>query len=216
MGEVAARTRRASSMQSAVGWGLLGLVIERPSYAYELAVRFERTYEGLLALSSVSHVYTALGTLRSREMIEQIPSTNTGRQPKPHYRATAKGCAEYRDWFVSQIGEDLRRKRLFTLQLAALARTPGFALDVLDRCEQVCQAEARGGSGTRSEADMVDAKSRLKNRLLAEDDRLTLEAKFAWTGFAREQIHGSPNGKPQEHTGPAGHSPLDEPASVLV
>jgi DNA-binding PadR family transcriptional regulator len=216
MGEVAARTRRASSMQSAVGWGVLGLVIERPSYAYELAVRFERTYEGLLALSSVSHVYTTLGTLQSREMIEQIPSANAGRQPKPYYRATAKGCAEYRNWFVSQIGEDLRRKRLFVLQLGSLARTPGFALDVLDRCEQVCQAEALGYSGTQSEADMVDAKSRLKTRLLAEDDRLTLEAKLAWTEFAREQIHGSPNGRPRGHSGLAGHSPPGEPASALA
>jgi DNA-binding PadR family transcriptional regulator len=29
-------------MRSLVNWALLGLVIERPSYAYELARRFER------------------------------------------------------------------------------------------------------------------------------------------------------------------------------
>lgn len=196
MGEVAVKARRTPPMQSAVGWALLGLVIERPSYAYELATRFERTYEGLLALSSVSHVYTTLGTLQSREMIEQIPNANTGAQPKPHYRATAKGCTEYREWFVTQVREDLRRKRLFTLQLAALARTPGFALDVLDRCEQACQAEVLVDSDVRSGPGLVDAKSRLKTRLLAEDDRLMLEAKLAWTESAREQIQGLPNGRP--------------------
>src|ERR1700731_3478506 len=56
----------AASMQSHVNWALLGLVIERPSYAYELAQRFERTYDGSLALSSVSHVYTALRALQDR------------------------------------------------------------------------------------------------------------------------------------------------------
>ena len=35
-------------MQSPVNWALLGLVIERPSYAYELAKRFERTYGSVL------------------------------------------------------------------------------------------------------------------------------------------------------------------------
>jgi DNA-binding PadR family transcriptional regulator len=38
-------------MQSPVNWALLGLVIERPSHAYELAHRFDRTYDGALSLS---------------------------------------------------------------------------------------------------------------------------------------------------------------------
>jgi len=35
-------------MHSQVNWSLLGLVIKRPSYAYELAKRFERTYDAYL------------------------------------------------------------------------------------------------------------------------------------------------------------------------
>src|ERR1700731_241869 len=70
MGAVRAGEQQAP-MQSLVNWALLGLVIERPSYAYELAQRFERTYEGVLSLSSISHVYTALGTLRDRSLVEE-------------------------------------------------------------------------------------------------------------------------------------------------
>jgi DNA-binding PadR family transcriptional regulator len=187
--EVQAMRSRVAPMSSPVYWALLGLVIERSSYAYELAVRFERTYDGLLTLSSPSHVYTGLGALQSRQMIEQIPGQSNGRQPKPHYRATAKGCEEYRDWFASQISEDFRRQRLFTMQLAALARTPGYALEVLGRCEQACQTEVERTPQTDGEHAIPDLKSRLTAHLIREEHRLALEAKLTWIRFAREQIN---------------------------
>ncbi len=130
-------------MRSLVNWALLGLVIDRPSYAYELAQRFERTYEDALALSSISHVYTALGTLRERELIEEIPGTREGRQPKPHYKATKRGVGEYESWLAGQIDEDRQRQRIFVVQLAALARHPEAAMAILNRYEQACLAEAR-------------------------------------------------------------------------
>ena len=53
------------SMQSPVNWALLGLVIERPSYAYELAQRFERTYDG--RRSSLSQPLARLHRARRAE-----------------------------------------------------------------------------------------------------------------------------------------------------
>ena len=82
-------------MQSPVNWALLGLVIERPSYAYELAQRFDRTYEGALSLSSTSHVYTALRALEDARLIEEVPGSGTGRQPKPRYRASDGAIEQY-------------------------------------------------------------------------------------------------------------------------
>src|SRR6185312_13010300 len=131
MGARRAGEVRAAPMHSPVNWALLGLIIERPSYAYELAQRFERTYRGALSLSSVSHVYTALTTLTSRSLAEEIPGTRTGRQPKPRYRATAEGVEEYRAWLLGQLSEDRRRQRLFVLQLAALTRNPDVALEIV-------------------------------------------------------------------------------------
>src|ERR1017187_4710028 len=93
----AKRDAQAAPMHSPVNWALLALVIERPSYAYELAQRFERTYGEVLSLSSVSHVYTALAALRSRELIEELPGTRTGAQPKPRYHATESGMELYGD-----------------------------------------------------------------------------------------------------------------------
>lgn len=177
----------ATPMQSPVNWALLGLVIERPSYAYELAHRFERTYEGALSLSSVSHVYTALTTLKSRALIEEIPGTRSGRQPKPRYRATAKGLEEYRGWLLGQLSEDRRRQRLFVLQLAALTRNPQAALEIVADYERACLAEA-GNAPMADDCVATDGEGTLVARLIAEEHRLALGAKLAWVQYARREL----------------------------
>lgn len=173
-------------MRSIVNWALLGLVIDRSSYAYELAQRFERTYGDALALSSVSHVYTAIGTLRDRGLIEELPGTREGRQPKPHYRATKNGVAEYREWLAGQICEDRQRQRLFIQQLAALSRHPEAALKIVERYEQACLEEA--SRTALHPAEDPDGASELVSLLMSEESRLAISAKLAWARYAREVL----------------------------
>jgi DNA-binding PadR family transcriptional regulator len=175
-------------MRSLVNWALLGLVIDRPSYAYELAQRFERTYQDTLALSSVSHVYVALGTLRERELIEEIAGTRSGRQPKPHYRVTERGLAEYSDWLVKQLSEDRQRQRLFVLQLAALTRDPARALGIIDRVEASCLEEASHTQLHGASEQEGEQPGRLAGRLVGEEARLAVGAKLAWVQYAREEL----------------------------
>lgn len=185
MGEVA-RARSAAPMQSPISWALLGLTIERPSYAYELAQRFERTYGSALSLSSVSHAYAALGTLKDRGLVEELPGTRTGRQPKPHYRATAKGLQEYHAWLIGQVEEEGRRQKVFLLQLTALARDPDKSLEVLDRYEQACLAET--SPRIAAEDGPKDLVHELQRRLIVEQRRLAAGARIEWARFARSQI----------------------------
>jgi DNA-binding PadR family transcriptional regulator len=183
----------ATPMHSPVNWALLGLVIERPSYAYELAHRFERTYEGALSLSSVSHVYTALTTLKSRALVEEIPGTRAGRQPKPRYRATAKGLADYRGWVLGQLSEDRRRQRLFVLQLAALTRDPQAALDLVADYEQACLQEGAGTKLGGGEVAATEGTSALVARLISEEQRLAVGAKLEWVQYARRELSALAN-----------------------
>ena len=186
MGEGAARLPAVAPMQSPVGWALLGLVIERPSYAYELAQRFERTYEGALSLSSVSHVYTALATLRERGLVQEL---DTGRAPprsRRRFEATQLGLAEHAQWLVAQVAEERRRQRLLVLQLGALARTPERALEVLDAYERECLAEAAAASAGGQET--IAGTSGLAARLLGEEARLRVAAKLRWSQYARAQL----------------------------
>ena len=60
------KVNHTPAIRSPVYWALIGLVIERPSYGYELLKRFEREYGQMLPLSSESHVYRALTSCRSR------------------------------------------------------------------------------------------------------------------------------------------------------
>jgi DNA-binding PadR family transcriptional regulator len=169
-------------MRSLVNWALLGLVIDRPSYAYELAQRFEREYRDALSLASVSHVYTALATLRRHGLIEEIAGTRGSRQPKPHYRATPEGIDAYRDWLVEQLVEERQRQRLLALQLGALTRSPQSGLEVLARYEQSCLALARREEPAVAEGSDVTA------RLLAEESRLSVGARLAWVHYARREF----------------------------
>jgi len=180
-------------MHSPVNWALLGLVIERPSYAYELAQRFERTYEGVLTLSSVSHVYTALAALKNRGLIDEIAGTRVGRQPKPRYQATGKGLDDFSHWLVGQVGEDTRRRRQFALQLATFSRNPRVALEILDRYEQECLSEARSTPIAHAADTPHDGGApALAARLAAEEGRLALGAKLAWVQYARRELSALP------------------------
>jgi DNA-binding PadR family transcriptional regulator len=206
MGEGSAPERRAQGpMTSPVNWALLGLIIERPSYAYELAQRFERIYGDTLVLSSSSHAYTALGALKDRSLIEEIPGSGTERQPKPHYRATGTGSEEYRAWLVGQVSEDRRRQRLFAIQLTGLARDSEAALEVISGCEHACLEEAgripilmrngnQNGNQNGNGAPGHDVSERAE-RLLSEENRLAVEAKLAWIQYVREDLEALTNGR---------------------
>jgi DNA-binding PadR family transcriptional regulator len=172
-------------MHSSVNWALLGLIIERPSYAYELARRFERTYDGALSLSSVSHIYTALATLRDRGLIEDAFDTRTTPTSRRRYRATDAGVAEHAEWLVGQIGEERRRQRVLMAQVGALAKAPRRALEVLDDYEQACLTEVAAAPPAGSEGPGT---TRLVARLIGEETRLTIAARLRWVQYARAQL----------------------------
>jgi DNA-binding PadR family transcriptional regulator len=177
-----------SPMQSPVNWALLGLVIERPSYAYELAQRFDRTYEGALSLSSTSHVYTALRALEDRGLVEEVPGSGTGRQPKPCYRASDGAVEHYQRWLVSQLAEECRRQRLFAMELAALMSDPDVARAVIDGYEQACLAEGGDSPLRATDGSTGEAGSRLATRLACEQNRLAVGARLEWVQYVRREL----------------------------
>jgi hypothetical protein len=85
MGALARTDRGAAAMRSPIAWALLGLLIERAGYGYDLFERFGRTYGDSLGLSSPSQVYKALNVLEQRQLIEALPheqvDRGTSREP---------------------------------------------------------------------------------------------------------------------------------------
>lgn len=194
-------------MRSPVNWALLGLVIQRPSYGYELVQRFERTFGQALELSSPSQVYTAIDALERRGWIEEIPPEEPSavvRQPKPHYRATVEGARGYEQWLICQMRAERRRSRMFAQQLAMLA--PSAALRVLERCEQELLREASAVSPAGAAPPAVGAGGQdaspegpggLTARLVAEEERLAIDARLGWIGYARRELKALVHGRAQ-------------------
>jgi DNA-binding PadR family transcriptional regulator len=187
MGEAKGQ-RKLAPMQSSVNWALLGLIIERPSYAYDLAQRFERKYGDALSLSSVSHAYAALGTLQERGLIEELPGTRTGRQPKPHYRATAKGLEDYHGWLIGQVAQERKRQKVFLLQLTAPKRDPEAAMKLVEDYEQACLTETCTTQIPNGDYGSPDDILELQARWIAEEKRLAVGAKIEWARLVRSDI----------------------------
>jgi DNA-binding PadR family transcriptional regulator len=188
----AVRDATTGAMRSPVNWAVLGLVIERSSYGYEILQRFERNYGDLLKLSSASQIYTAMDSLADRGMIEATSDLSPGvasRQPKLHYRATEKGVLRYQEHLMGQAEEDRRRSSLFARELAALA--PEAALAVLDRYEQMCLAQATRAQPGDVEPATRDASRTLADRLAVEEARLAMEAKLPWIEYARRELRAT-------------------------
>jgi DNA-binding PadR family transcriptional regulator len=179
-------------MRSPVYWALLGLVIERPGYGYDLLKRFEREYGDLLPISSESHIYTALNVLERGGLIEQVPPEGvhaaSGRQPRPHYRATPEGVEGYRRWLMGQVRNDRLQASLFMRQLAVFARKPEVALQIVERYRQACLEEAQNAPIVSANGSHGDDPAGLAARLAAEERRLAMESRLPWVAFARRQF----------------------------
>lgn len=190
------RPAATREMTSPVNWALLGLVIKRPGYGYDLLQRFERDYGDVLTLKSDSHIYAALNELVRRGFIEEAPGSReirpAIRQPRPNYRATADGVHSYRERLMAQVREDRRQSRLFVRQLAAIEREPGVALQVIDSYEQACLEEASSTPVASRGAPNAEAQSGLAALLMLEESRLAMQAKLPWIQYARRVFEGLP------------------------
>ena len=179
--------RGAGAMRSPINWALLGLLIQRLSYGYELVQRFERTYGDTLALSSRSQIYTALDSLARRKLIEYAQEERVGdpvRQPKLHYKATQHGICSYERWLVEQVSDDERRSRVIAQHFATLL--PEHALRVLERCAEVC-LDVAGRLAPEKDLRGEHATA-LAERLAGEEERLRAGAVLNWIEYARSEL----------------------------
>jgi DNA-binding PadR family transcriptional regulator len=180
---------RSQPPQSQVQWGLLALVIERPSYGYELATRFERAYGGALRLSSTSYAYTALQALEEHGLVEEVAGTGGGRQPKPIYRATDAGLEALKDQLISEVSDDRRRSRVSARKLAAFAHEPEVALALIAGIREACLLEAVQSLNAQPVTSAeVEPAGHLAARLAAEEGRLAVDAKLRWLDYAAREL----------------------------
>ncbi len=200
MSEHAAKDGQVAELRSTLGWPLLGLVIERPSYGYELARRFERTFGEEIAVSGDVRIYKTLEMLSSRGLIEELPpeptESDASRQPRISYRATAEGVRAYKEWLIGEAAEQQRRSLMFARQLVMLQ--PEAALAVIDQYESECLEEAEQAKLADAEQPSAGERNRLTRRLEQEDERVTLGVKLSWIEYARRELNSVIEERDQE------------------
>lgn len=119
---------------------VLGLVIERAGYGYDLQQRLDGRFAFLGFSERV--VYRALDSLENDGLIAEVGEKRAGRTrrgaPKKLYAATSAGLDELGRWIgepceLSTVREEIHVKLV-------LAQAPNFErlLEVIDRLEQSC------------------------------------------------------------------------------
>jgi DNA-binding PadR family transcriptional regulator len=146
----------------------------------------------VLAVGSESNIYAALNKLRENGLIEEVARSRSlvpeaTRQPKPHYRATDKGLADYEAWVIAQAREHSRRSLQFARQLGAFAERPQTALAILGRYEQACLDDKEARIPTTSEFP-VRAVPGLADRLASAHGRSIKTATLGWIAYARQEF----------------------------
>jgi len=194
-------------MRSQVNWAVLGLLLERPSYGYELHQRMARRFPAELLDPHRSHVYAALNVMLKAGFIEPISPDEIAetaeaspaseqRQPKVHYRVTAEGGRAFRAWLAKELRSAPAHDELVrSIALAAGARRVGLMHDLVNVYEDTCADEAQmlpmpGVDGLPARSPEV-----LVRRLTVTARRIALEGQLAWLRYARREIEAYERGE---------------------
>jgi DNA-binding PadR family transcriptional regulator len=160
---------------------ILALVIEKPSYGYELHERFERRFGKFLS-TSLATVYDALGRLEEGEYVEVAGHSGARRgRPRVNFQATAKGVEIHLSWLAERLREDPRRLALLSRLASTSLRRTDAMLSVIDRFMEECSLEARQIAMPACEDDLLC-------ELFAEQRRRVVAAQLEWGAYARSRI----------------------------
>ena len=174
---------------------VLGMVIQRPSYGYELDLRFRRIF-GLPAWGwtiPMSSIYAGLDTLKAKGFIEEFEAEDpeirelrtTTRQPKIHYRATPAGVEAMEAFLATPLPPDPTGED-FLIRVSN-----GLELD-RERLVEMLSEYAESCLSLLGElAAPPPATVTLYESLARRRRELSLQAELTWIDYALAEIRGA-------------------------
>jgi DNA-binding PadR family transcriptional regulator len=169
---------------------VLGLVIERPGYGYQLAQRLEERFGS--SGFAPSGVYSALDQLSRDELVRSAGEMGAGRArraaPRTIYEATEGGVEHFETWMLDPTpAPPLRDELHMKIALCRPGNVPRL-IDAVAGQELVClgrlQDLKRLGEQTASRRDW----SRLMGTLAAEAEIAFWNSRIEWLQNARELL----------------------------
>jgi DNA-binding PadR family transcriptional regulator len=168
-------------------YAVLGLLLDQPSYGYEVLVRFRRAFDLAQWGVSPQGLYASLDRLERDGLIEPVGASDRAahrRQPKTPYRVTTSGADELRHFLETPMGADPSRAELLVRLQCVATRDTEALLRMLDDHEQACLEElGRIGAERPRTSD-----GSLVERLALEERRLGIQARLMWIDYARQEL----------------------------
>ena len=161
---------------------VLGLLVERRGYGYEIAQRLDRRLGPHLAVAEGT-VHSALKTLRNAGHIEVVRRSWRGEQAAIWYGATRRGAAHYDAWLDEPMTREPVRGELYLkFAMTDTCRLPRLRKQ-FERLEMECLADIAMRTRSRPLADeLTDSVSMHTAALLLIEsgalDRLTADLRF--------------------------------------
>ena len=179
-------------MRTGTKYAVLGLLLERPSYGYEVLTRFRRAFDAGQWAISPQGLYASLDRLERDGLIEPVlaPTPDVSRrQPKTPYRVTQHGEDALQRFLQTPMGADPSRAEFLVRLQCTVSQNTDALLEMLDGYERACLDElGRIGAETDEDDGPHAHLSRLVERLAREDRRLGIQARLTWIEFARQQL----------------------------
>ncbi|HKG39454.1 MAG TPA: PadR family transcriptional regulator [Conexibacter sp.] len=172
---------------------VLGLLLEQPSYGYEVLVRFRRAFDAAQWGISPQGLYASLDRLERDGLIELVetPARDASRrQPKTPYRVTPSGAQELQRFLEAPMSADPSRAELLVRLQCVGARDAEALVQMLNGHEQACLDEL-GRIGGEASGQEPGAGPSLIERLALEERRLAIQARLLWIDYARHELRAS-------------------------
>lgn len=174
---------------------VLGLLLDRPSWGYELDARFRRTFgaEPWEWRVTPQAIYNALKRLEEAALIEpneddgddgetvdeRVDSTH--RRMRQPYRVTGLGARSMREWLATPMSSTPSREELLIRLHSGMGRDEALRA-MLKRHADVCLLELERIAAAPAQTRM--------QRLVKEDRRLAVQARLSWIDFALAELRG--------------------------
>jgi DNA-binding PadR family transcriptional regulator len=171
---------------------LLGLLLHRPTYGYELGNRLQQRLGSAWEINS-GQLYRALEELAKEGLIEPVGPAPGGRDDRRFFAITMAGVQEFERWFDADNTRWTRLQRrplLVKIMLAGPERL-GRALEHIAAYEQECAARLKELSRELEEIPPGGAPVRADHELLRcslSADVSSVEGELRWARYMHERI----------------------------
>jgi DNA-binding PadR family transcriptional regulator len=172
-------------------YALLGLLLQRSSYPYELGDRLLQRLGPAWKVNS-GQLYQTIERMEEDGLIERVDPGAQGPKDRHVFKATTGGAEEFERWFVADTSVTRLSRRPLTVKLTlagparlsdALEQIAAYELECARRLTELSRLhESVAVQGPRVRADHVLL------RLNLSADIFALEAELRWARHAHEMI----------------------------